>query len=141
MLGELKRLVRERTILAGFQQFTAAAARRPKEVAALYPVLAEAAAEALSEDEFARAETTLLVAPPRPRATVGRRMSGRWRERSVARSAAGLATPRALRRATSSSLVERLSELLLVRAGARAKSHDKKEVILAMRRCSAARRA
>jgi hypothetical protein len=135
MPAESKRLVRERTILASFQQFTAAAARQPKEVAALYPALAEAAAEVLSEEEFARAETSLLVAAL-PAA------GDRWTayERPLARAISSpdplpaLRLLEALRRATQPCLVDRLSELLLVRAGARTKSHDKKEVILAVRK-------
>ena len=109
----------ERTILASYQQFTAAAARQPKEVAVLYPALAEAAADVLSEDDFSRAETSLLVAAL---PASGDRWTAYERPLVPISSPDPLPALRlleALRRATQPGLVERLSELLLVRAAPR----------------------
>jgi hypothetical protein len=136
--AERQRLLRERTALAAYRQLAAAANRQPANVAGLYPALAQRAAIILSEDERLRAETALLIeALP----AAGRN----WKvyERPLVRCISSpdpiyaLRLIDALRRATDARLVEHLSKLLIVRAGARPKSAGKKDVIAAVRQALA----
>src|SRR5439155_26723738 len=126
--AERQRLVRERTALAAYRQLAAAANKQPSQVAALYPGLAQRAALILTEDEFLRIETTLLVAAL-PAA------GSDWKayERPLVRCISSpdplpaLRLLDALRRASDAKLIAHLSGLLVVRAGARPKSADKKD--------------
>jgi hypothetical protein len=132
--SERQRQIRERTALAAYRQLTAAAAKQPGQVAALYPSLAARATTVVAEDELLRAETTLLVAAL-PAAGADWHIYERPLVRCIAAPdpLPSLRLIEALRRATDASLVEHLSELLIVRAGARPKSSAKGDVIAAVR--------
>lgn len=130
---ELRRLAAERTALAAYRQLTTAASKDSANVAALYPALAQRAAAALPEAEFLQAEITFLVA--------ALPASSDWKtyERPLVRCVASpdplpaLRLLDALRRTSDPKLAAHLSQLLIVRAGARPKSTDKKDVIAAVR--------
>src|SRR5262249_18806537 len=122
------------TVLAAYRQLTAAAVTEPVRVAALYPLVAERGRAVLPDDELLRADTTLLIAAL-PAA------GGQWKvyERALARCISSpeplysLRRIDALRRATNRNLIDELTELLIVRAGVRPKTRDKKDVISAVR--------
>jgi hypothetical protein len=132
--AEQERAIRGLTVLAAYRQLTAAATKEPVRTAALYPIVAERGRAVLPDDEILRAETTLLVAAL-PAA------GAQWKvyERALARCISSpeplysLRLLDVLRRATDRSLVAELTELLIVRAGVRPKTRDKKDVVAAVR--------
>jgi len=132
--GEQQKRLRQLTAFAAYRQLTAAAGKQPAEVAAIYPALSQRAAAVLTPEEFLRAETALLVAAA-PAA------GSDWKvyERPLARCITSpdplpaLRVTDALRRTTDKKLVAFLSEQLLVRAQAKAKSANKADVIAAVR--------
>src|SRR2546423_8973393 len=126
--------LRQLTALAAYGQLAAAAAKQPAEVAAIYPALSQRAAATLTDEDFLRSETALLaVAAPAA--------GSDWRvyERPLARCISSpdplpaLRLADALRRLTDKKLIEYVSTLLLVRAGARPKPQGKADVIAAVR--------
>lgn len=130
--------LRQLTVLATYRQFAAVASKQPGPVAKLYAALRQRAAAVLADDELQRAETTLLVA-------VLPAVGSDWQafERPLVRCISSpdpllaLRLIDALRHATDPALVEHLTELLVVRSGARPTSPAKKDVIRAVRQALA----
>ncbi len=137
--GEITQRLRQLTAKAAYRQLTAAAAKQPGEVARLYGQLSQRAAGLLSDDDYVLTETTFLVV-----ALPAAGSAWRWYEKATARcisSPDALPTLRmleALRRATDSGLIARLTELLTVRAGVKPKSNKKTATIAAVRQALAA---
>jgi hypothetical protein len=127
--------LRQLTALAAYRQLTAAASKQPADIARLYPSLSQRAATLLTDEDYLRSETALLAA-------AAPASGGDWKlyERPLARCISSpdplpaLRLVDALRRANDKNLVDYLSRLLLVRAGARPKSQSKADIIAAVRR-------
>lgn len=128
-------LARARTTWLAYQQLAAAASTQPAAVAALYRPLTGRAARFLSDDELLRVETTLLTAAL-PAA------GPHWKayEEAIVRCASStdslnvLKLTDTLAKCNEPELIAALSQLLILRTGARPETSAKADVVRSIRK-------